>query len=67
MAQDIISCVKELTDQENSYKNMQEKYITYSKASKYQDIAIYDSFFIERDSKYFSYYSDGSKPPYCIH
>lgn len=39
MVQDVISCVKELTDQENTYNSMQELYITYSKASKYSDIS----------------------------
>ena len=29
MVQDMMSCVKELTDQENTYKEMQELYMTY--------------------------------------
>ena len=29
MVKDMISCVKELTDQENTYKEMQELYMTY--------------------------------------
>jgi hypothetical protein len=66
MAQDIISCVKELTDQEKTYTDQANLYTTYMRTGKHQDLDEYDSFFVDKDKIASSYSTDAdkSRPPY---
>ena len=63
----MISCVKELTDQENTYNGQSDLYMTYMKTNKQEDLEKFDSFFVERDRNANSYFGDKSKPPYAQH
>jgi len=72
MVQDIMSCVRELTDQENSYAQQANLHMKFSQTFKHQDLEEYDSFFVEKDIKaaYASSYSNSEYaglPPYKQH